>query len=241
VPARLSILKPMNAPNTWLCHRFLLVLFTTSCAAITPAVTGAPPAQNGTATLEVYEGRPASIVLQLQASDSSAETMELWRSVNGGPAELIQNTQLDQPTRTQIAASGVLLVDAEAPFGTLLYQVVFRVADQMSESTVLKVQWEPGPSSPTLRLESLGTGAVRLRWDQPSQNGCVVFRRDLLTGERPKVLTRMKASCDGLFLDTRVHAAGVYSYRVATSDLSHGFPRYSEPSDETYVTIPEGP
>lgn len=239
--ARLSILKRMNAPKTWLCRICLLVLLTTSCAAIKPAVTGDAPAQNDTATLRVYEGRPTSIVMELQAEDSSAQTMELWRSVDGGPAELIQNTQLDPATRAQMAASGVLLVDAEAPFGTLLYQVVFRVADEMSESTVLKVQWEPGPIAPMLRLESLGTGAVRLRWDQPSQNGCVVFRRDLLTGERPKVLTRMKESCDGLFLDTGVHASGVYSYRVATSDLSHGFPRYSEPSDETYVTIPEGP
>ncbi len=231
----------MNAPTPWLCHTCFLVLFTTSCAAIQPAITGATPAQNPSATLTVYEGRPASIVLELQAIESSAETMELWRSVDGGPAELIQNTLFDQATRAKMADSGVLLVDADAPFGTLLYQVVFRVADDMSESTVVKVQWVPGPSAPTLRLESLGTSAVRLRWDQPSQNGCVVFRRDLLTGDRPKVLTRMKGSCDGLFLDTDVHASGVYSYRVATSDLSRGFPRYSEPSDETYVTIPEGP
>ncbi len=243
MPARLSILSWMNTPLTkWLCQMCFLVVFTSSCAAITPAVPGLAAVAPTTTILSIHEGRPTSLVLQLVAQGSGADTIELWRSSNGEDLILLQSTPLDAQTEQMMATTGVLLVDPQPPLGASVYMTVFRAKGEMTQSTQpLEVQWTETPEAPNLVLEPLSTHAVRLRWNQPVQNGCVVFRRDLITGERPSVLARMKTSCDGVFLDTSVHPSGVYSYRVATSDLSHGFPRFSEPSAETYITIPEGP
>jgi len=226
----------------WLAQTCFLWVCVSGCAAITPAITGADAAESEASTLSVYEGRPSSVVLQLAATDPTADTIELWRATDAQEPILVQTTALDEATRLSITQAGVLLVDHEPPFGALVYMVVFRAKGEMTQTTSpVKVQWEASPEAPILALESLGTQSVRLRWNQAVQDGCVVFRRDLISGEKPRVLARMNASCDGAFLDTSVHPSGVYSYRVATSDLRFGFPRYSEPSVETYITIPEGP
>lgn len=243
MPARLSILRWMNiSRKKWLCQICFLVVATSSCAAITPAVSGSNTVVPTTTTLTVHEGRPGSLVLQLLAKKSGADTIELWRSSSGEDLILLQSTLLDDETEQLMATTGVLLVDPEPPLGALVYMTVFRAKGEMTQSTQpVEVHWTETPEAPNLVLESLSSHAVRLRWNHPPLNGCVVFRRDLISGERPSVLARMKASCNGVFLDTSVHPSGVYSYRVATSDLRHGFPRYSEPSAETYITIPEGP
>lgn len=275
MPVRLPILMLMNALPTWLCRTCFLLVFTSGCAAITPALTGSEEVETNAAALEIYEGRPTSAVLQLSAKVSTADTIELWRAVDGDEPELIQDINLDDAIQQQMADSGVLLID-HPPLGALNYMVVFRSKGQMTQATApLEIQWSAGPEPPTLKLEALSTAvsnrqdasaptdgqdasvpkpdarvpepdarvpsvyAVRLTWDHPTHHGCAVFRRDLLTDEAPEVLTRMKASCTGVFLDVSVRPSGVYSYRVATSDLSQGFPRYSEPSVETYITIPE--
>lgn len=208
------------------------------CASLTPAVelpqSSSPPAHSE--ALTVMEGRPSSLRMNLK-TEFPAQTLELWRSVDQLEPEKLQEISVT-PELAANLSQGIGIIDASPRVGTATYTIVMKNEDE-AQRLQLTVEWQKILPTPALRGSAIGARAVHLTWAS-SGDGCVVFRRDVVLNTRLGRVASL-TNCDGTFIDTQVEPTGVYAYRVATRTTDAGYIRYSEPSPEVYVILPEAP
>ena len=185
--------------------------------------------------LRAAEGRPSSLVLELAGPLQDAQSVELWRSVDGQEPVSLEVVQFDDATRASVG-NQVAIIDRSPVTGDLTYLALLRTKQSTAQAQAT-IRWAEAAASPNLTGTVEGA-SVTLRWTGLPQDGCLVFRRDILTEERASLLAKIIPRHEE-FVDTNVVPSGVYVYRVSTIDNSAGYPRYSDPSDELYVTVPE--
>lgn len=199
------------------------------CASLTPISGPLPPPSRPEVVVDIAEIRPGAVVLEVRGV--AATHIELWRDAGGG-AQLLEATDLD-PAQSEALAAGATLIDQAPVPGSLVYTVVLQQHAGPTQQARTSVVWAPAPPPPDVTVAFLPDVGVHLKWDGPS--GCLVLRRDVIANGRWEVAQR-SATCHGEFVDTTATAGAVYAYRVATSAWPDGYPRYSQPSPEVYVT-----
>ncbi|MEZ4462154.1 MAG: hypothetical protein R3E66_21020 [bacterium] len=212
------------------------VVFTlTGCAALKPPLPAQSQTPLPTRALRAVEGRPSSVVLELTGDFQDTQAIELWRSSEGEDPVVLEVIPVDETTRASMG-SQVAIIDRAPVVGNLTYVAVLKTKEATAQVQT-EIRWAPATPAPTLTGTVEGA-SVLLAWSGTPVQGCLVFRRDVLTEQRASLLAKV-IPCQEGFVDTRVTPSGVYVYRVATIDHSAGYPRYSEPSAEIYVTVPE--
>ena len=164
----------------------------------------------------------------------------MWRGEDGADPSLLQDIPLNEPLLAKLQSSGVAFVDKTAKSSQLAYVLVgVEGSNAVAVSESLAIALEASPPRPQVQSEPFSRG-VELSWAPTPGLGAVIFRRDLIQGERqPKRIAELDASALNVFVDHDVQSGGAYAYRVALArDYDGVFRHYGPPSDEIYVTVP---
>lgn len=223
----------------------------TSCASLrplsVPTSSAQAPDRDDGLQLSAREGRPNGVLLRLQAADAPAdcEKLALYRLEQGAEqAELLHELVLDESLRDGLIR-GIEVVDQGVRPGAVFTYQLFGL-DERDEvrrrSAALDVNWREPPDAPQeVTASAPFVDAVELQWKSPSDAGAVIFRRNVLEeGSGFRRVAELQRGARS-WVDRDVRPAGVWSYRVASSQTNDvGMVQYGPPSEEVYASTPDG-
>jgi len=222
----------------------LLALITIGCGSLRPLVDveAETRSQPPGVTLSVSEGRPTSVVLSIHWEQPLDFTrLELVRADSVNDPTILHTIEASPQILTQLK-KGVLISDPTIPHATVVYAIIAYEGEKRVSWDEIVFDWTAPLSPTTVGFEVVG-GAVDLRWLEEQEQGAVIFRRDVISGDGLERVAEIEPSSDGTYLDTGVQPDGVYAYRVALMERiayqnKPGFlKRFGIPSEEVYVTL----
>ncbi len=193
------------------------------------------------ASVRVEEVRPSSVVLRITLRNAAEfSALDILRDDGDSELKLLQSVELSPKIAASIEGDGIVFVDRD-PVANSQYVVAAVRADQTSElSEVLPISLQKTPEPPNAPTATVMPGAVELTWKSSETVGAVVFRRDLVSGQkRPERIGVVSTSAGGVFVDPNVMPGGAYAYRIALARDYGDFLQFGPPSDELYVTVPD--
>lgn len=207
----------------------------TGCAVMRPVVAS-DPVHTPSFTMRTVEVRPAAVVLELKSATPDCTRLQLERDAGEG-YEVLQVVDVDPALRDALP-NGVLVIDQPVAVGLLSYQLSC-AGEPTPLTSVVNVQVLEPLRRPQVSVNTILNSAVELQWT-PDTSG-VVFRRDVIAGDsKPERVATIPGGTKG-FVDQNVNRGGVYAYRVALTQTSgEGSVQLGFPSEEIYITIPEG-
>ncbi|MGM0556194.1 MAG: hypothetical protein ACQEVA_07430 [Myxococcota bacterium] len=218
-----------------------------SCATLRPPIAfeTEAPATPSPVRLDVVEGRPNGLLLELGMRDAppGAVALQLLRAEAGTDAEIYREIQLEAQLREALHTDGIEFLDRNvAPDSTTRYQLRLVGEDDstLAYSELVRVEWRPPPARPSeLTGRATTPETVELRWKSAPGHGAIIFRRDVLQDHtKPERIGEVGPDSAGLFVDTDAEPGVVYAYRVSVALHAEDVKQLGPPSEPIYVDVP---
>lgn len=198
--------------------------------------------------ISAVEARPNGLLLQLNAHIlppqlKSAKAI-IYKRKDDEDLHILQELTLDEQLAARLKETrGVRLLDKSMTPNTR-YSYTFEMHSptfkKPQRSTRLDWHWDEVLKAPKgLVARADVPPFVELTWAHKKEWGVVIFRRNVLQGERrPKLLPWVFAQTQGLYLDRTIRPGHIYAYRLGYARKKQGVMIYGHLTQELFVTVP---
>lgn len=219
----------------------IAIAFAVGCASLHPPIDAPADISPDELRVELLRGDPDGLHIALHAADAAAgDEVEIWRRREGEPWHHRQTIAIDDALVAPLQTGDVQWRDPlSSESASLQYRLRHVGDDRQRLSEPVELLWFGWPEPPQSNAEADDDARVVVSWDIEIDADVRIQRRDVLADGEFRPVAIVDAAAGGRFEDPDVEAGGVYAYRLQTVDRRGAVPRFSGPSPEVYVSVPE--